>query len=91
MHYAVLHFWPVAAVAASFMSHFRKEGRALVGSVHADRRLPVAPATVPWPQQALTVLSHRSSIAYGRIRRHLHHLHDLTVFGAHSPQLFSLC
>ena len=31
------------------------------------------------------MLSHRSSIAYGRNRRLLHHLHDLPLLGAHSP------
>ena len=32
------------------------------------------------------MLTHRSCIAYSRIRRLLHHLHDLPVLGAHSPQ-----
>ena len=47
--------------------------------------LPAAPGADPRPQWALAVLSHRSSIAYGRGRRLLHHLHDLPVLGAHSP------
>ena len=47
--------------------------------------LPAAPGADPRPQWALAVLSHRSCIAYGRIRRLLHHLHDLPVLGAHSP------
>ena len=74
----------VAFTVRSFVFHFRKRS---VGTVHADRRLPAAPAADPRPQWALPVLCHRSSIACGRTRRLLHHLHDLTVLGAHSPQV----
>ena len=78
----------VAFTVRSFVFRFGKRSVARVGTVHADRRLPAAPAAGPRPQQALAVLRHRSSIAYGRTRRLLHHLHDLAVLGA--QQLHSL-